>query len=425
MPRQSEALPASQQALKAQALKQMKLHDTSRLPTLEDDEILVRVRCVAINPVDIKVLDMSPTVGATIGCEFAGDVVQIGRLVSHARLRVGVPVFGCVCGNNPGRLDNGAFADYVAASADLVYVLPDHLSYQQGATLGAALPTVGLALYYMWHLPLPYGMPQPPPRATNAYGQAWRPADAGADTRPTLYSDSLAPRTDTGEVRKIETEAETETNPKPQPQPQPQPKDVDPKFVLVYGGSTVSGALALQMLRKSGLVPICTCSPRNFALVRALGAEKVFDYHSPTCGDDIRRHTVNSVAYALDCIADLASMRICYAAIGSSGGKYMGLNPFPLRAHTRRDIKPEYILVYTMFGKAVKWPRPFARPARPRDRSFVEAWVRGTQSLIDQAGEISPHPIEQGVGGLKGLSEGFDRMRRGDVSGVKLVYSME
>ncbi|KAM5440983.1 putative secondary metabolism biosynthetic enzyme [Microsporum ferrugineum] len=387
-----DPLPISQRVLRVKGLNEIEAHETCPLPAMEEDEILVRVRCVGINPVDVKILDMSPVVGATAGCEFAGDVAKIGPLVKNNRLKVGTPVFGCVLGNNVDRPSNGAFAEYVAATGDLVFVLPSHLSYQQGATLGAALPTVGMALYHALRLPLPY---------FNKAGGACEMSEAAAVT-PVIMS------------------------PKPMQggRPSPEKSKVAPKYVLVYGGSTVCGAIALQMIRKSGFVPVCTCSPRNFDMVKARGAQAVFDYQSPSCADDIKRYTADSLAYALDCIADVGSMRICYAAMGHLGGRYMGLNPFPVRAHTRRDIQPDYILVYTMFGKAINLPRPFGRPARPRDLSFAEGWCHSVQAILDSPGQIYPHPVEEGMHNLYGVINGLDRVRKGDMSGAKLVYNI-
>jgi aspyridone synthetase trans-acting enoyl reductase len=391
-----DTLPQFQQALKVRGAREVGLDKACPLPALEDDEILVRVRCVAINPVDAKVLDMAPNIAATPGCEFAGDIVSVGPSVKNAGLKVGAAVFGVVCGNHPKRKDNGAFAEYVAVVGDLVFLLPPHLSYQQGASLGVALATVGMAVYHLWPLPLPYN---------NGNGDIAALDSAEGSARLTSPIVSKPPP--------------------PAPSPvglstMPRPK----QYILVYGGSTVCGAMALQLLRKSGLVPVTTCSPQNFALVKELGAEEAFDYHSPNCGDAIRQHTSDSIAYVLDCITNVDSMRICYAAMGRAGGKYMGLDPVPLRAHTRRDIKPDYILVYTMFGKDVDWPRPYGRSARPKDRVFAESWYRGTQTLVDTQGVIRNHPLAKGSGGLSGVIDGLDRMRKGDVSGVKLVYQL-
>lgn len=360
------------------------------MPELKEDEILVRVRCVALNPNDAKVLDMSPVVGATLGCDFAGDVVRIGpsvKMAAEGLLRLGDRVCGFVYGNHPNRPDNGAFAEFVAVPGDLVYTLPPELSYAQAATLPVGLSTVGLAFYHQWKLPLPY------------------------------------PSVDSG------------------PASTPLPATHEPQYVLVYGGNTATGRLALQMLRRSGLSPLCTCSPAAFARVKALGAAEAFDYASPTCGTDIRRFTNDTLAFAFDCITDSASMRCCYDALGPAGPagapcRYLGLEPFPLRGHTRRDVKPEWILTFTMLGAAVDMPRPFGRPARPRDRAFGEAWFRGTKELVQNHGEgakstgesagprIELHPVELGTGGLAGVTTGLDRLRKGDVKGVKLVYEI-
>lgn len=367
------SLPTTQKALKVQGPGDVRLQDGCPLPSLEDDQILVRVRCVAINPVDQKVLDMGPILGATLGCEFSGDIAEVGSSVRNERLVVGAAVFGCVYGNHPGQPDNGAFAEFVAVPGDLVYLLPSHLSYQEGATLGVSLPTVAMSTYYPWKFPLPC-----------------------ADTirRPQQASTSGA--------------------------------QDGSQYVLVYGGSTAMGAAALQLLRMSGLVPVCTCSPRNFPMVKALGAAAAFDYHEPTCGDDIRKYTAGTLAYALDCITDLASMRVCYAALGDGGGRYMGLDPLPLRAHTRRDVKPDWTVVFTMFNKPLNVGRPFARPARPKDQAFARDWYKATQPLIDTPGQLKPHPLDldSGAGGLQGVVHGLHRMRIGDVSGVKLVYML-
>lgn len=73
-------------------------------------------------------------------------------------------------------------------------------------------------------------------------------------------------------------------------------------WLMVYGGSSASGSIAIQFAKlfvlhgnveipwhsglttsRSGLKVVTTCSPRNFDLVRRLGVDAVFDYvSSPT-----------------------------------------------------------------------------------------------------------------------------------------------
>ncbi|KAL1962730.1 hypothetical protein VTN77DRAFT_9274 [Rasamsonia byssochlamydoides] len=351
------SIPQTQKTLKITKPGQIEPVPFSAIPQIGPDEVLVQVAYVAINPFDGKSADLSPTVGATVGCDFAGKVVALGSAVTRD-FSIGDRVCGCVFGNNPDRLQNGAFAEFVAAPADLLLKIPPQMSFQAAATLGVGVATVGMALYHAMKLRLP-GSPA------------------------------------TG-----------------------------PCYVLVYGGATATGTLAIQMLQLSGLIPVTTCSPRNFDLVKSLGAAKAFDYHSPTCGDQIRDFTGNKLVYALDCITDTGSMKICYEAIGSAGGQYLSLDPFPIRGHTRRSVKPNWILSLTMYNEPINWKRPFKRDARPQDREFARSWFQIAQSLLD-ANEIKPHPHQMRSGGLERVIDGIDAVRKGEVSGTKLVYQVQ
>lgn len=59
---------------------------------------------------------------------------------------------------------------------------------------------------------------------------------------------------------------------------------VNPFSVLIYGGGTATGSLAIQFAKLSGLVVIATCSSYNIDLIKNLGADAVFNYNSITVG---------------------------------------------------------------------------------------------------------------------------------------------
>lgn len=100
---------------------------------------------------------------------------------------------------------------------------------------------------------------------------------------------------------------------------------------------------------------ITACSPKNFALVQSYGAEKGFDYNSPSCAEDIRTYTKNTLQYAIDIIAEVKSIRLCYTAIGCAGGRYVGfeLVPEDLVKDMRKTIKPDWVLGTTMSGNEI------------------------------------------------------------------------
>lgn len=119
--------------------------------------------------------------------------------------------------------------------------------------------------------------------------------------------------------------------------------------VLISGGATPTGIMATQLLKMAGYTPIVTCSPADNAICREYGAASCFDNHSPACGADIRVHTDNGLLYALDCIADDVTMKMCYEAIGSGSGSsyYFGLakpaNAIAVK-YTRRDVQADWTL---------------------------------------------------------------------------------
>lgn len=167
-----------------------------------------------------------------------------------------------------------------------------------------------------------------------------------------------------------------------------------------------------------------TCSPKNFALVESFGAERAFDYHSSTCAEDIRAYTKNSLQYALDIITDARSLRLCYAAIGRAGGRYVGFELIPdeLLANMRTTVRASWVLGIRMSGKEIALDRGYGSAADPELRVWGCELFRRMEKLINE-GKIKPHPPSVNNGGLERVIEGVERMKRKEVSGEKLVYT--
>lgn len=188
--------PPVQQAVKISGPGTLTLTPRSPVPALSPDKVLVRVHYVALNHQDWKAADLSPTVGATAGCDFSGTIHSIGPTVKNRSLQVGDIVCGFVFGNNPDpeERDNGAFGEYVAVLGDLVWRVPENMGLQEASTIGVGLYTVGLGLVHCLGLPLP---------------------------KPKSPADKI------GDVEKAK----------------------EKEFVLVYGGGTATGMLAIQILQ--------------------------------------------------------------------------------------------------------------------------------------------------------------------------------
>ncbi|KAG8896487.1 hypothetical protein FRC01_011755 [Tulasnella sp. 417] len=127
------------------------------LPAVRDDEILIKVKAVTLNPVDYKHLRNYARlkVGSSFGCDFAGDVAYVGKDVKG--WSVGDGAAGFLLGGIPDDT-NGAFQGYVRSRPELAWHMPkDILAYEDAAAMGGiALSTAATALFIRLGLPTPW-----------------------------------------------------------------------------------------------------------------------------------------------------------------------------------------------------------------------------------------------------------------------------
>lgn len=269
-------------------------------------------------------------------------------------------VCGFCHGGNEGNHRDGAFASYICAKGDIQIKIPDNMSFEEAATLGVGVTTCGQGLYQSLQLPLP--------------------------TKPAA----------------------------------------EKTYILIYGGSTATGALAIQYAKLSGLTVVTTCSPRNFEYVKSLGADAAFDYNSPTCSNDIQSWSNDSIHYAFDCISEGDSPKITVPAMSSQGGAYSTLLPVPESDVRKMNPKVElkYTLGYTVVGESFKLgPREF--PAKEEDFEFGKMFWEMSRELFEH-GKLKVHRIslDKYGKGFEGVLKGMDAMRKGEVSGEKLVVTV-
>ncbi|KAJ4388762.1 hypothetical protein N0V93_006222 [Gnomoniopsis smithogilvyi] len=269
------------------------------------------------------------------------------------KFRPGDRVAGFGHGGNDANPETGVFARYVAVKGDIQMHIPDAVDFGAAASVGCGIGTVGFGLYKILGLPWPG------------------------------------------------TEEEV----------------VTPEWILIYGGSTATGTLAIQFAKLSGFKVVTACSPRNFDLVKSLGADLAFDYKLPDVGQKIREATNFTITKVFDTVAVETSARICAVAFGPSGGIYCNL----LGADCPRDdVESIFFLGYDMSGELYKFEGE-VYPARPEAFEFGRRWYSVAEKLWAE-GKWKPHPQRIGAGGLLGAVDGMMEMRQGLVSGQKLVY---
>lgn len=138
---------------------------TVSLPKLRDDYILVRATAVAVNPSDWKHVDMpvDGNVGTRVGSDYAGIVEQVGSKVTKPFAK-GDRICGLAHGSNQIQHEDGAFAEYIMVKGDVAIKIPDQLSDEQAATLGAGIITVvRLSFFFFFSVCSSSPLLPPPP----------------------------------------------------------------------------------------------------------------------------------------------------------------------------------------------------------------------------------------------------------------------
>jgi hypothetical protein len=91
--------------------------------------------------------------------------------------------------------------------------------------------------------------------------------------------------------------------------------------------------------------------------------------------------------------------------------------------HDRKDVRAKYTLAYTALGEYFRvGGKDFE--ARDQDLEFARMFWTLSAKLVSD-GQIRAHPQHVGAAGFRGIFEGLDSMRKGMVSGKKLVYRID
>jgi len=125
---------------KAGGVENFKIEEIDQ-PTIGSDEVLIKTKCISINPVDYKVRGnehvLSMIYGsarpAIVGWDVAGEVVKLGKNVT--KLKIGDRVFGMVNFVGAGN----AYAEYVASPQEHLSKIPKDINFEDAvaSTLAA------------------------------------------------------------------------------------------------------------------------------------------------------------------------------------------------------------------------------------------------------------------------------------------------
>ncbi|KAJ5259236.1 hypothetical protein N7478_012217 [Penicillium angulare] len=254
--------------------------------TPEANEILVKNHALAIAPVDggIQTRAWFPITYPAI---LGQDVA--GEVVAIGpnvtRFKIGDRVIGHGAGFATKSIRDFAFQNYTVILTNMASELPDNISYEEGCVVPLGLSTASCGLFQDDHLGL-----------------------------------------------QLPTE----------------PRGVNSGVVLVWGGASSVGSNAIQLVVSAGYEVFTTASPKNFEIVKKLGASQVFDYNSPTVVQEITAALQGkTLAGALDCIGFVATPMTVEVVRKSEGNKFVSTVKPGFES-------PEGITVKHIFGTTLK-----------------------------------------------------------------------
>ncbi|KAF9048114.1 GroES-like protein [Hymenopellis radicata] len=175
---------------------------------------------------------------------------------------------------------------------------------------------------------------------------------------------------------------------------------------LVLGGSTSTGQFAIQLLKFLGYMQIAVyASKKHFDYLRQLGATVCIDRGQvstdalPTC------EFITSISPPLKVVYDAVGVPNTAYDCVANGGQMV-------------TVHPPWVTPLERKGKQVDVVRGYM--ALPEHTTFGKLIIKNLPEMLEK-GVISPNRYEVLPGGLAGIPDGLGRLKRGQVSGIKLV----
>lgn len=151
------------------------------------------------------------------------------------------------------------------------------------------------------------------------------------------------------------------------------------------------------------------------------GAIGTVSYTSLDCVDKIRNLAGGlPIKYALDCITNPDSVRICFEVLARVGARLVTLEDCPESWRSRRSVKVTFVTAYDSTGHDVNLGDDvYDRKANPLSEKIAKEWLSEVQVMIDND-SLRPLDIRE-LDGLPGIVRGLEEMCKGQVRGNKLA----
>ena len=340
-------------------------------PSIGSGDVLVKVKAVAINPTDWKHVYLTGAVdGAIVGCDFSGEVVKVGSDVKN--LKIGDAIASMVSGSSTIDPRTGAFAEYIRVEAGRTYIFPKGLVISKENSI----PVEEVKTF----------------EGASSVGIGYSTVGLGFFNRYPDFKPNSAPN----------------------------------EYYLVWGGASSVGQIAIELAKYLGFKVIATASPRNFDLLKNLGAEKIFDYHDKDVAGQIKKYTGDSVTNAFDTISEGPTVQLVYDSLSSSKPSVVQLTlPYDISTlkNTKANVKFENPLAYMTVvpKKQFGVNGPVIEVTKQQFDDALKIFSRFNEIIAHEPQALRHMPIRVLAGGFNDLVEGLQIVKNGKHSGEKVV----
>lgn len=192
------------------------------------------------------------------------------------------------------------------------------------------------------------------------------------------------------------------------------------KTIIIYGGATGVGQLAIQYCHRIGWRVIAIASSKHEEHLKQLGADVVVDYHTGHLGDDIRALNEDVDFYYI------------------TAGQRDGMTAFWDCVRTDKPVKMEslevpdisylpakpnvdfgYTRAFTCHGKVINYGDVQYTPRENLFQKILE-YIPMAEKLV-QEGKFTETNIKILPGGLDSVAEGLRMLKSGEVRNMRLV----
>ncbi|KAM7217501.1 GroES (chaperonin 10)-like protein [Rhypophila decipiens] len=412
--------PDTQRVLLLHAAKQpYQLTEKYAVPAVQGHhEVLVRTQAIGLNPIDWKAPDFNfaiPELPYISGRELAGEVVQKPNSSSRLKARDRVLVIS----TDYRDLRKAAYQEYVVAFDYNTVRLPPSLSVEEGSTLGVAFVAAVLSLGVCM----------------------------GVDFSHVLDGPDLLTMLRNIDPESIPVDVRQECLEGIQDHERAGPGD----WLAIWGGSSTSANLTIQLAKLAGLKTISIVNKAKHGLRlsnhEVIKTDLLVDSHDPSRAVEIIRSNLQGkLRFGIDTVGRESSTSLLQTLTptpsGSGGSKVDGPNndspPSPpstphessvsnSRASSVSDSESNlksHLIGLTGLPKqtAPEGTKFHTVPIKLFHEvpAVGDVLVRWFERLLEK-GLVSPPEIIDVEQGLESVNAGLDRMRRGEISGGKLV----